>query len=252
MCENCGFLYQLSDLRWQYEWAGSRLVNQRQLVCETCNDAPQEQLRTVVLPPDPDSLFNVRPANYVQDDNPLSVTGVSANFSQPSYGSRIGNLTGAGGINAPFDGNPVKPVRLSATNVGVSNSSYNNYIGINWQGNVNNMGMPTDLLPPVIRHSLTSFTVYAPTDATFLRGTTTNWVVQASDVATTLFSAWTTVSSGTTTGVAGESFTVTVTSTFTNPTSQFHRVAFQGNGVQYISVAEVEFSVAELGGDGET
>lgn len=64
VCDKCGFLYNHNQLRWQYQWAGILLQNQRRLVCEPCHDIPQEQLRTVILPPDPVPIFNPRPEAY--------------------------------------------------------------------------------------------------------------------------------------------------------------------------------------------
>jgi hypothetical protein len=247
VCERCGKHWQHSVLTWQHEWIGPRLQNLRQLVCPECYDTPQQNRRTIVLPPDPVPIMNARPENYVADDNPLSGIGVSANFNLPQYGSRIGNLTGSGGINAAFDGTIEKLSWLSATNKTISNSSFNNYIGINWEGNVSNLAMPSSMLPPVLSHTLTAVNIYAPIDTTFLKGTTTSYLVQASPVDTAGFGAWTTVASGTTTGVPGES--IKITSISPNPRSQFHRVAFLGDAVNYISVAQVQFSVGETGGN---
>lgn len=64
ICDNCGFLYNHSELRWQFQWAGNKLVNMRQLVCRRCNDIPQTQLRAIVLPADPMPVMNPRPQNY--------------------------------------------------------------------------------------------------------------------------------------------------------------------------------------------
>jgi hypothetical protein len=245
VCDFCGFLYNLQNLRWQFEWIGPRLQNQRMLVCRTCNDKPQEQLRTIVLPPDPIPVFNARPENYVQDDNPLSAVGVSANFLQPTYGSRIGNLTGAAGLNAPFDGMVNKQAWQSATNVGVSNSSYNNYVGINWQGNI--QGTPASIAPPALQHTLLSVSVYAPYDRGIISGVATTFAVQASATDTPLYAAWTTITTQATTGAAGESYSITITSTMTNPVSQFHRVAVLGSSLGYVALAQVQFNVAQTG-----
>jgi hypothetical protein len=197
-----------------------------------------------VLPSDPVPVYNARPENYVADDNPLSAVGVSANFFQPTYGSRIGNLSLGGGINAAFDGQINKPSWVSAAS-GISNSSYSNYVGINWQGYTG--GTPADVAPPALQHTLTSVSVYAPTDRGILNGSATTLAVQASPTDTTLFAAWTTIATQATTGNAGESYTITITSTMTNPASQFHRVAVLGDGVGYVSLAQVQFNVAETG-----
>lgn len=246
VCDACGFHYQLDRLRWQYQWVGPKLQNLRFLVCDECYDVPQEQLRTIVLPPDPVPVFNPRPENYVSDDNPLSAIGADANPFTPEYGSRIGNLTGGGGLNAPFDSNINKPAWMCANNT-ISNSSYNNYIGINWQGNVSNLNIPSSMQPPVLQHTLKAISIYAPNDRGFLGGSTTDYVVQASDVGDATWASWTTISSGTTTGATAEEIDITLTSTMTNPTSQFHRVAFLGDQTNFVAVAQVEFSVAEVG-----
>lgn len=64
ICDNCGFLYNHSELRWQFQWGGNKLVNLRQLVCRRCNDLPQTQLRAIVLPADPMPVMNPRVNNW--------------------------------------------------------------------------------------------------------------------------------------------------------------------------------------------
>jgi hypothetical protein len=64
ICDSCGFLYNHSELRWQYQWSGNKLVNLRQLNCRRCNDIPQTQLRAIVLPADPMPVLNPRVQNY--------------------------------------------------------------------------------------------------------------------------------------------------------------------------------------------
>lgn len=249
VCDRCGFLYNLDQLRWQFQWVATRLQNIRQLVCDECYDTPQEQLRTVVLPPDPLPVLNARPEYYVAADNPLSPLGASANPFTPTLGSRIGNLTGGAGLNAAFDGAVNKQSWMSAASATVSNSSFNNYVGINWQGNVlANEGLIEDgLEPPIIEHSLSSVSIYAPLDTSFLGTTAIGYVIQCSPADTALYGAWTTIYSGTTAGTAGESIDVTITSTMTNTLSQFHRVAFEGDGATPVAVAQVQFNVAETG-----
>lgn len=242
ICDFCGFHYNHKDLRWQYQWQGPKLQNIRFLVCHKCYDIPQEQLRLIILPPDPVAIKNARPENYVNADAPLSAIGASPNFLLQQYGSRIGNLTGGGGINAAFDSNSNKPAWLSANNT-ISNSSYNNYVGIDWQGNVSNLSMPSSMKPPVVRHSVTNFTATAPFDRSFLGNTATSYVVQGSQVAPAPYGAWTTISSGTTTGVSGE----TISGNCTGGEYQFHRIAFLGDQINYVAVAQVAFYVAQVG-----
>jgi len=51
-----------------------KLVNLRILVCDVCHDTPAEFLRTVILPPDPAPLYNVRPEPYSIDETDFRVT----------------------------------------------------------------------------------------------------------------------------------------------------------------------------------
>ena len=244
ICDRCQFRFLHRDLSWQMQWRGTQLQNIRLLVCDSCKDKPNEQLRTIVLPPDPIPIMNARPENYMNADNPMSAIGVSANFQQPTYGSRIGNLIGGGGINAAFDGNAYKPSWMCARN-SISNSSYNNYVGINWSGiNTTVLNLPPDMGPPIIRHSLTSFTITAPNDRSFVGTTSVGYVVQSSPVDIPVYGAWTTVSSGTTAGTAGEEISGDCSA---NGEYQFHRVAFYGDQINYVAVAQVAFSVAQAG-----
>jgi len=64
ICDRCQFMFTLSDLVWQYQWQGTTLQNKRLLVCNHCLDTPQENLRVIVLPPDPVPVFNPRPERY--------------------------------------------------------------------------------------------------------------------------------------------------------------------------------------------
>lgn len=69
-CDRCGFLYNLSTLQWQYEYAGLRLQNLRILVCDECLDIPQRQLGAKPISPDPIPIPNARP-------EPFTLTGFS-------------------------------------------------------------------------------------------------------------------------------------------------------------------------------
>lgn len=244
ICDRCGFRYNHSDLGWQFQWRGTSLQNIRQLVCQPCLDKPQEQLRVIILPMDPVPIMNARPENYVNADNPMSNIGANPNFFQPSFGSRIGNLLGGGGINAAFDGNTLKPSWMSATQT-ISNSSYNNYVGINWTGtNDALLNSPSSLKPPVIRHSLLSYEITAPNDRSFLGSTPTSYVIQSSPVDIPLWGAWTTIASGTTAGSAGETISGECSA---GGAYQFHRVAFLGDQLNYVAIAQAQFNVAQTG-----
>lgn len=66
-CDRCSFWYNRSALVFQYEWAGNQLYNTGALVCiegNKCYDLPQEQFRTIILPPDPPPIVNARVPDF--------------------------------------------------------------------------------------------------------------------------------------------------------------------------------------------
>jgi hypothetical protein len=68
VCDRCGFLYNLRDLSFQFDYAGIGLLNYRILVCEPCYDTPQQQKRPVILPADPLPVANARVESYEQNE----------------------------------------------------------------------------------------------------------------------------------------------------------------------------------------
>jgi hypothetical protein len=64
ICDRCGFRYNWVDLQWQYQWRGPVIQNIRILVCRHCLDTPQEQLRAIVLPSDPNPIVNARVQDF--------------------------------------------------------------------------------------------------------------------------------------------------------------------------------------------
>lgn len=85
ICDGCGFLYNHSKLVWQMEWAGNKIINQKQLVCPRCNDTPSQQLRAIVLPADPLPIMNPRVQNYERAET---------NFRQTSGMDTVDPTTG--------------------------------------------------------------------------------------------------------------------------------------------------------------
>lgn len=76
ICDRCGFLYNHNQLSWQFDWAGASLINKRILVCQTCNDVPQQQLRAIVVPADPVPIQNPRIQDYaVAETNTRATSG---------------------------------------------------------------------------------------------------------------------------------------------------------------------------------
>lgn len=76
--DRSGFLHNLTNLRWQFEWRGSRLINLRILVSDRDLDKPQEQLRPIILPQDPVPVLQPRPENYASEDQGLPAGAFTA------------------------------------------------------------------------------------------------------------------------------------------------------------------------------
>lgn len=58
-------MYNHYELQWQFDYRGAALLNTRILVCETCLDVPQNQLRNIIIPADPTPIMNARIQDYV-------------------------------------------------------------------------------------------------------------------------------------------------------------------------------------------
>lgn len=56
------------NLKWQFDWAGTQLINKRILVSDDELDKPQRQLGTIILPPDPVSIVNARIEPYAIEE----------------------------------------------------------------------------------------------------------------------------------------------------------------------------------------
>lgn len=210
VCDRCGFMYQHDTLKWQFQWQGAKLQNIRVLVCDRCLDVPQEQLRTIILPQDPVPIKNPRPENYTSDNAPLS-----------SIPTSIGSLTQWGGVAAAFDSTINKPANFCAAAV-PSVSGYENYLGKNW-GSDNTQ-------------TIREFFIYAPNDTAFSPVGALNYKLQSSDDGET----WTDTYTGSTDGSVAEAINITPNS---GPNSQYHRIAFEGDGVNQITVAQIQFYV---------
>jgi hypothetical protein len=83
ICDRCALWYNHVDLKWQYDWAGASLINKRILVCDTCYDTPQEQLRAIIVPADPVPIVNPRVEPYAWDEiDRRQVSGYNTTNSQ--------------------------------------------------------------------------------------------------------------------------------------------------------------------------
>lgn len=99
-CDRCGFWYNRSSLGWQYEWGGMQLYNTGVLLCmegNKCYDIPQEQLRTIILPPDPPPIVNARVPNFDYEEQTVMIyqfatpnlnqKQINANAPSPPWGA---------------------------------------------------------------------------------------------------------------------------------------------------------------------
>jgi hypothetical protein len=238
VCDRCGFQYNHEDLQWQFDWRGPKVQNLRILVCDEClDDMQMNGQRTILIPADPIPIQNARPEVNVDNNNPLSTIGANAS-PLISAGANIGNMSGGGGLNAAFDSNTNKSVEVCAT-ISVSGSSYTNYVGKNWSGNVAGITTPSSLMAPVLTYAVASFTMYAPNDAPFSQAGSVSFAIQGSPVDAG-WGSWTTIYSGATAGIPGE----IVSGATTGGQFQFHRVAFQGDGISRIALAQLQLNVS--------
>lgn len=76
VCDRCGIWYNHHQLHWQFDFAGTGLVNKRFLVCPRCLDMPQHQLRAIILPADPVPIMNPRIELYSDAETDYRVTSL--------------------------------------------------------------------------------------------------------------------------------------------------------------------------------
>jgi hypothetical protein len=73
-CDRCGFIFTHADLRFQFDYAGTGLINKQMLVCRSCEDTPQNQLRAIVIPSDPKPIMNPRVPDFVAQRTDKRIT----------------------------------------------------------------------------------------------------------------------------------------------------------------------------------
>lgn len=79
VCDRCGFWRNRSDLVWQLQWGGTQLFSQQILVCaDRCYDTPNEQLRTIILPPDPPPVENARVPDFAYEEQTVMIAQFGA------------------------------------------------------------------------------------------------------------------------------------------------------------------------------
>jgi hypothetical protein len=139
ICDRCGFRYNHVDLKWQFDWAGASLINKRLLVCNSCYDTPQEQLRAIVVPADPVPIQNPRIQDFVTAEQNTRTTS-GANTVDPvtgipvirgatritqAYNTRVTQQTGEppNGLNTQPGTSPTVPADAGGNDPGLP---YNN------------------------------------------------------------------------------------------------------------------------------
>ncbi len=220
LCDRCQFRYNHDELQWQYQWVGPKLQNLRLLVCRSCLDMPQENLRTIILPPDPVPISNPRPEPVTEDINPNSPIGQSA--SPLLAGTNVGTLINGGGTYAAFDGRVDKPATLSAylpttTLLGIE------WVGKDWNAHIGGPVLTASSTDGELRYVATGFTATAPNDMGFINGGATAYAFEGSSDAVT----WTTISSTLTAGTVGETITA---SGLSGGAYRYHRFALVADG----------------------
>lgn len=68
VCDRTGRWVNQNTLKWQYEWAGTQLINIGTFVCDDALDVPQIQLKTIIYPPDPEPILNARVEQFSLDE----------------------------------------------------------------------------------------------------------------------------------------------------------------------------------------
>lgn len=78
VCDRCGTWFNHNRLHWQHEFSGNKLINIRLLVCRSCLDVPQEQLKARNVPADPMPIRNPRPEAFFQDETTFIASSTGA------------------------------------------------------------------------------------------------------------------------------------------------------------------------------
>lgn len=119
VCDRCGMWYNHVNLRFQYDWRGASLQNLKLLVCNSCYDEPQAQLRAIVVPADPVPVTNPRIQDFVAAEMNFRTTS-GQNTIDPTTGIPV---PGGDTIITQNNYNVVTPV------TGAPNGSLNNKPG---------------------------------------------------------------------------------------------------------------------------
>lgn len=132
ICDRCGFLYNHHKLQWQYDYRGAALVNIRILVCDSCLDVAQNQLRNIVIPADPTPIMNARIQDYVAAESDYRTT--SGQTFRPLFASGNGT-TATLTLQVPLSFAPI-PVGSVIVVSGMEPIGYNGTFVVSASSNV--------------------------------------------------------------------------------------------------------------------
>jgi len=98
------------------------LQNLRILVCNRCLDIPQEQLRAIVLPPDPQPIINARPELYAEDSTDYMT--LSGSTIDPLTGIPVPNTTTMATVTGQtMNKQPLGPTSNPRSNIGLDRNA---------------------------------------------------------------------------------------------------------------------------------
>lgn len=90
-----GFIGEQHLLQFQYQWAGTQLINTQILCVPDQIDTPQRQLGTIILPPDPVSILNARPEPYAVEEQTFLISQAGVQLYAQNGSALLGdNLQG--------------------------------------------------------------------------------------------------------------------------------------------------------------
>jgi hypothetical protein len=163
--------------------------------------------------------------------------GIDSPFFQNGQSSAV-NSTSVTALFAPNTAPVVNKRLANCAALVISNSSFQNTVGKFWNGFPGGVTVTTPTSVAPIAHMVSTFTAYSPNDQPFLKTGATGFLFQGSNDGVT----WTTLSSGTTAGIPGETLNVTVNSL---TAYQYHQLALQGDGVSSIGVAGLSIAISD-------
>ena len=133
--DRSGFVGNQENLRWQYEYAGTGLINKRVLVFEDEYDKPQRQLGTLILPPDPVSITNARIEPYpFEEETYLLAESFQQLYSQSGLPLIACNFQATGTQIGPLPPLPPTPPAIATGLLAFNSTTNSQYLPIVFGG----------------------------------------------------------------------------------------------------------------------